>query len=754
MNATRLLIIDDDERMLTTLDDVLRLKGYDVETAASGAQARDMLRARRPDVAVVDMRLPGESGTDLVNDIRAAAPDAEVVFITAYASLPSAIPAVNGNAFAYLAKPLEMDHLLVVIEKALEKQRLARFLRESEERYRLITEQVNDAIFFTDLDGRVLFANRRAREITRYRVEDLASRTLVSLLSPESAERALARIEAIRSGREASTLFETEIVREDGRRAQVEAVLTSVIKEGRSIGWLVVTRDISERSRAEQHIRDSEARMRAILEASEDAIVTIDQEGAIVEFNRAAENMFGRPGANVIGKSMAELFVPPTLRDRHRQGLDRYLATGQSHILGKRVELTAMRADGTEFPVELTVTRILAEGPQAFSACIRDLSESKHLRERLIQAEKLATLGELIAGIAHELNNPLAVVVGQAQMLRTHSQDPAAIVRAEKIGRAAERASRIVRNFLTAARRHRPERVAVAINEVINESLDLLGYQLRVSNVEVETSLSADLPATTGDPHQIQQVILNLANAIQAMADSHRRTRLRLATSLSPDHSAILITMSDTGPGIPPEHLSKIFDPFFTTKSPEQGTGLGLAIAHAIVKDHEGSITVESTAAQGTTFVLRFPVVAPPLLHPVAAVARAIPAGLRVLVVDDEDELRDIISESLATRGFHVVAAGCGLEAREIIARESVDLLVLDIRMPGLSGKDLWHEIRQSRPRPGAADRVLHRRRPGWDNARVPRRGGLSCREQTVRVGPLLRSRRRSGGAIESRGAA
>jgi two-component system NtrC family sensor kinase len=645
------------------------------------------------------MRLPGESGVDLVKDIRAAAPDAEVIFITAYASLSNAIQGINGFAFAYLTKPFEMDHLLAVIEKALEKQRLARSLRESEERYRLITEQVNEAIFFTDLDGRVLFGNRRGQEITGHRLEDLVGRTLLSLLSPGSTERVLARLEAIRSGQEVPPLFETEIVRKDGRQAPVEAALTSVTKDGGSIGWLVVARDIAERRRVEREILESEARKSAILEASADAIVSMDQEGKIVEFNRAAEDMFGYRRADVIGKSMAGLLIPPALRDRHRQGLERYLATGESHILGKRVELTAMRADGTEFPIELTVTRILAEGPQAFSASIHDLSESKQLRERLIQSEKLATLGELIAGIAHELNNPLAVVGGQAQLLRMQSQDPATMVRAEKISQAATRASRIVRNFLTAARRHRPERVAVAINEVINESLDLLGYQFRVGNVEVETLLSADLPATTGDPHQIQQVILNLANnAIQAIAASRRRGRLRLTTSLSPDRSAILITVADTGPGIPPEHLSKIFDPFFTTKPPEQGTGLGLAIAHAIVKDHEGSITVESTAAEGTTFVLRFPVVAPPVLHTVAVPARAIPAGLRVLVVDDEDEIRSVISEWLATKGFHVAAAGCGLEAREIIAHKSVDLLVLDIRMPGLSGKDLWQEIRQSHP--------------------------------------------------------
>ena len=699
MSATRLLIIDDDERMLTTLVDVLRLKGYDVETAASGAQARDALRVRSPDVAVVDMRLPGESGIDLVNDIRAAAPDAEVVFITAYASLSNAIQAINGVAFAYLTKPFEMDHLLAVIEKAIEKQRLARSLRESEERYRLITEQVNDAIFFTDLAGRVLFANRRAQEITGCRLGDLAGRTLFSLLSPESAERAPARLEEIRSGREVSPFFEIEFVREDGGRAQVEAALTSVTKEGGSIGWLVVARDISERRRVERELRDSEARKSAILEASLDAIVTMDLEGKIVEFNRAAGAMFGYRRADVIGKSMAELLVPPSVRDHHRQGLERYLATGEARILGKRVELTAMRADGTEFPIELTVTRILAEGSQAFSASIHDFSESKQLRERLIQSEKLATLGELIAGIAHELNNPLAVVMGYAQLLGMHSQDPAIMERAKKIGDSAARACRIVRNFLTAARRHRPERVAVAINEVINETLDLLAFQLRVGNVEVETSLSADLPATSGDPHQIQQVILNLANnAIHAMEASSRRRQLQLATSLSPDRSAIVITVADTGPGIPPEHLSRIFEPFFTTKSPEQGTGLGLAIALAIVKDHEGSIAIESTAAQGTTFVLRFPVVAPPVLHTAAVPARAIPAGLKVLVVDDEDEIRTIISEALATRGCHVVTAGCGLEAREIIARKSVDLLVLDIRMPGLSGKDLWQEIRRSRP--------------------------------------------------------
>jgi len=571
-----ILIIDDDRGMCETLGDVLRLKGYIAEAAGGGREALEKLRARPFDGAVVDIKLPDISGLDLLKELKATSPDTEVVFITGYASLTTAIEAINGAAFAYLVKPFEMEHLLATLEKALEKQRLARALRESEGRYRLITENINDAIFLADLEGRLVFGNRRGEEITGYLEKEFAGRPLFSLLTPEGAQQASARLEAVRAGDKVSPIFEAQIIRKDGSRVWVEAAVTNVVKDGAVVGRLGVARDITER---------------------------------------------------------------------------------------------------------------------------------KRLQEQVIQAEKLATLGQLIAGIAHELNNPLAAMVGHAQMLRLGQQDPKVAARADRIVDAAQRATRIVRNFLTAARRHHPERTAVSINDIVTKTLELLAYQLRVNNIEVESALAPDLPQIGGDPHQLQQVVLNLVNnAIQAMAPSGQG-RLRIASSLSPDRSMIRLAVTDNGPGIPPEHLPRVLEPFFTTKPQGEGTGLGLAIAQGIVTDHGGIIAVESTPAQGATFSVTLPVTAPPVAKPAAPPAKTFPKDLRVLVVDDEAGLREMMAEALAGQGARVETAPGGRQALEILARVPVDVLVLDVRMPEVSGTDLWTRI--SRANPALARRTV-----------------------------------------------
>lgn len=319
--------------------------------------------------------------------------------------------------------------------------------------------------------------------------------------------------------------------------------------------------------------------------------------------------------------------------------------------------------------------------------------------EQLLQAEKLATLGELIAGIAHELNNPLSVMVGHAQLLRIGQKDPAIVARVDRILDAAQRATRVVRNFLTFARRHQPEKVAVKIEEVLKKTLDLLAYQLRVNGIEVQTVLPPDLPSIGGDPHQLQQVFLNLFNnAAQAMAKAHGRGTLRVTATTDPQRAHVMIVVADDGTGIRPEHLLRLFEPFFTTKPAGEGTGLGLPIAQGIVREHGGTITAESVPGQGASFVVTLPVgqVAP--APPAPAPAREVPKGLRVLVVDDEAPLRELIAEALTGRGGRVEKAASGHEALEVLARFPADVLVLDIMMPEMNGTDLWKRINGASP--------------------------------------------------------
>ncbi len=335
---------------------------------------------------------------------------------------------------------------------------------------------------------------------------------------------------------------------------------------------------------------------------------------------------------------------------------------------------------------------------------LRDQNErlEETVRERtqqLLQAEKLATLGELIAGIAHELNNPLSAMIGHAQLLRMRQQDPAALARVDKVMEAAQRATRVVRNFLTFARRHRPEKAMVSVSEIVTRTLEFLAYQLRVANVEVQLALPADLPTIAADPHQLQQAFLNLFNnAAQAMAKADGRGTLRVTGSTAPARTWITIAVADDGPGIPPENLPRLFEPFFTTKPPGEGTGLGLAIARGIVTEHGGTVTVESEPGKGATFLVTLPVTETAPTPTAVAPPRDMPAGLRILVVDDEAPMREMMAEALATRGGRVETAGSGEQALELLTRLPVDVLVLDVKMPGMSGPDLWSRLNGTNP--------------------------------------------------------
>ena len=251
------LVVDDDPGTSETLRDVLELGGHTVRTADSGRAGLETLASSPVDAAIVDLKLPDVSGLDLLEAIKATSAETEVILITGHASVASAVQAINGAAFGYLTKPFDVRQLVATLDKALEKQRLARALRESEERYRLVTEHITDAVFFLDMEGRLVFGNSRGAELTGYRVEELLGTSIVSLLTPEGAREAQARLDAVRAGQEVAPSFETQLVRKGGGLVWVEADLTSVTKDGKVIGRLGAARDITERKLAEQALREA-----------------------------------------------------------------------------------------------------------------------------------------------------------------------------------------------------------------------------------------------------------------------------------------------------------------------------------------------------------------------------------------------------------------------------------------------------------------------------------------------------------------
>jgi PAS domain S-box-containing protein len=417
--------------------------------------------------------------------------------------------------------------------------------------------------------------------------------------------------------------------------------------------------------------------------------------------------------------------------------------------------LRLRRADGTPIWVEVTAhaARARKDGTIRIDALVRDISERKKLDDetrdlyhQLLQAEKMAALGQTISGVAHELNNPLATILSWAERLSTRTTlEPAVRRGLETILSESERAARIVRNLLTFARKRQTTRAMVDVNQVARETLALRAYEQRVTNVRVIDALAAGLPQAFADGHQVQQVLLNLIiNAEQAMLAANGRGTLVIRTWHDMDRELVVVEINDDGPGIPEELQPKIFDPFFTTKEIGQGTGLGLTVAYAIVQEHGGRIRLESKAGEGASFFVELPVtgVKRPAAPP--ALGRAVGSGpvaphASILVVEDETHLARAVADALRDAGYVVEHAADGEDALAIVRTRQHDLVVCDLKMPRVDGRAFFAML--ARARPTLARRVIFVTGDvaGTEAEQFFRDSGCRWLEKPFRLGDLLR---------------
>jgi PAS domain S-box-containing protein len=373
-----------------------------------------------------------------------------------------------------------------------------------------------------------------------------------------------------------------------------------------------------ERLRQEEdELKRSEARKAAILDSALDSIVTIDHEGHITEFNPAAERTFGYRRADVLGRPLAEVIIPPSLREAHRRGFARYLATGEARVLGQRVELTAVRADGSEFPVELTITRIPSDGPPTFTGYLRDITDRRlaeetlaKVRSELAHVTRVTSLGVLTASIAHEVNQPLAGIITNASTcLRMLAADPPNIDGARETAtrtiRDGHRASDVIARLRTLFGKGAPTAEPVDLNEATREVIALSRSELQHRRVVVRTLFAEDLPPVTGDRVQLQQVILNLLlNASEAMAAVEDHPR-QLLVRTDRDENGVRMAVEDSGVGIDPQTVDRLFETFYTTKS--GGMGIGLSVSRSIIENHHGRLWATKNEGPGATFVFSIP---------------------------------------------------------------------------------------------------------------------------------------------------
>lgn len=367
---------------------------------------------------------------------------------------------------------------------------------------------------------------------------------------------------------------------------------------------------LASMEKEEQHIqwqndlRRSEEKLRHMFEALNEGIIVIGLDNTILEINDAILRMYGKKARkDLLGKSVLQ-FIADYDRDRVRQNISSTL-TAQT---GRVVEYVLLRGDGSEFPAEMSVAALRdAEGnPTGVIAVVEDITERKRMEEQMLITDRLASIGELASGIAHELNNPLTGIIGLSELLLKADVPQEAREDIEMIHSESLRTSKIVRNLLTFARRHTMETDAVDVGEVVKSALELRAYELKVNNIETDLRFAPSLPKVKADAFQLQQVFLNIViNAEYFMIRTHGRGKLIISTESA--HGAVRITFSDDGPGIPEHYLKHIFDPFFTTKEVGQGTGLGLSICHGIVTGQGGTISAKNKQDGGAVFIIEFP---------------------------------------------------------------------------------------------------------------------------------------------------
>jgi two-component system NtrC family sensor kinase len=452
-------------------------------------------------------------------------------------------------------------------------------------------------------------------------------------------------------------------------------------------------------------VRSGRDQWETTFNALTEGLAVVDEEGRIRRANRALAAMIGGAGASPAGNLWSDTPLGGSLEladllDAARRGAPAPPLTQRAPALGRQLRFTAapMRGEGdARWAVVL----------------VEDVTEQERLESQLIQSEKMGAVGQLVSGVAHELNNPLTSIAGLAEFLleqpapSERDRDHLKVIREQ-----AERAGRIVRNLLTFARKGPADLTDIDINDIVTRTVSLVGYELKLREVRLETTLDPGLPTLTGDRYQLQQVVLNLVtNAIQAVQDNPPDRPRRIGVASTVADGQVLLRVSDTGPGIPEQMLPQIFTPFFTTKAPGQGTGLGLSISYRIVEGHGGTLSVQRGLDGGAVFVVRLPIkapaaarrpAAPPAAPPEEIVAPTTVPRYDILVVDEDPAIRRMISVLLAGPTQVVETASEAGAAIGLLEEREFDVVIADARAPVSAGERFadhlfrrWPDLRE-----------------------------------------------------------
>jgi len=592
---------------------------------------------------------------------------------------------------------------------ALQRIQIEEELRQSQRRFRELFENSPDAIFVEDLRGKVLDVNRGACTLHGMLREQLIGCNAIESLVP-APRRPVAKAEFQKFADGQLTWVESESLRADGRSVPVEIRGVRVEYDG-APALLFHVRDITERRAAEMALRSSETLFRSVWENSVDGMRLTDESGTIIAANEAFCRLVAMTHEQLEGKPFVVVYSQTQdWENMRRQHCDRFAAG----IIREKQEYQRTLHDGRSVIFEITDSYVESGGkPRLLLSLFRDATSHRRLEEQLRQSQKMEAIGQLAGGIAHDFNNILTIILGHATLLTLAKLDPKALVSAQQIKQASERAAGLTRQLLAFGRKQIFNPRPVDLNRVVGKMTDLLA-RLLGEDIALQINLNNQPAIISADVSMLEQILLNLSvNSRDAMPHGGKMSIRVSSCEVDEAHvrriadarpgSFVCLSHSDTGEGIPPENLPRIFEPFFTTKELGKGTGLGLATVFGIVKQHDGWVEVDSEMGKGTTFQIYLPVCNEPVADSETGDTQfhARTGTETILVVEDERDLREIVTRTLNLNGYRVFQAVDGQNALQIWAeyKNEIDLVFTDIIMPGgLNGRELAERLWQEKP--------------------------------------------------------
>ena len=649
--------------------------------------------------------------------------------------------------------------------------------KRAEEKYRTLVSSVQEGVFISTPQGRFLDFNDAMMRMTGFETrEELLAADIPGTMYANPGDRE--RLKKLLQEHGTVADFEFEMRRKDGEiRTVLESSISVKDTAGNVTAYQGFLLDITERKRAEQEIRRRNRELLVLnsigqtlmesLDLSDSLHRTLRQMAELFSLDACALYLFDEEGTKIrrvaaVGHrseyarnfpavtvkaellqhikavhatflSVQGLPLPAIFREAQRK---EELLSAYIVVLWSKDRVIGGVTVGSRTPKEFSpadVNLLIAVGSQLSSAIERTTlyeearqayDNLRRTQEQLLHSEKMAAVGQLISGVAHELNNPLTAILGYSQLLTSSGQmGPQGIEYSEKLYKQAQRTHRIVQNLLSFARQHKPERVPVQLNLILEETLALRDYDLRMNHIRVHLELAPDLPYTSADPHQLQQVFLNMVNnAVDAMLEHSNEGDLWVRTGASGDK--LFVEFTDSGPGV--KDASRVFDPFYTTKPVGKGTGLGLSICYGIISEHGGSIRVRNVPPRGASFTIEVPyqptrgAKASDLVQP----AEQLREG-RILLIDQDESVLEAVGAILREREHEVETARTAADAMAILEKQEFDLILADLDLSGTAARNILHDWILAR-RPALAKRCVWMRGVaplGRPSEEVPQRG-------------------------------